>query len=252
MDELTGLLKNQMFTILAIKNDNPLIMILMMCCFHSINYVIINYDILKKKLKKLCVKTNSVYIVIDYEYFKDHIRTIPHKYYIPVLKHLKSLNLCGTLEYKNESIVLHNNFKINSKLTYSSVLDKLDKEGNIKTKSFCISSTKMNIKEINDWIEDIYKKHTETQTNTINQTLCIFNEIINTKNKNLEFDMIKLNTFKTFDNVFGEHFDILKNRVDFFINNQDWYQKKGIPYHLGIMLHGEKGCGKTSTIKVAY
>ena len=33
------------------------------------------------------------------------------------------------------------------------------------------------------------------------------------------------------------------------MNNQEWYKNKGIPHHLGILLHGNPGCGKTSIIK---
>ncbi len=31
---------------------------------------------------------------------------------------------------------------------------------------------------------------------------------------------------------------------------QDWYDLKGQPYMLGLLLHGQPGTGKTSTIKV--
>jgi chaperone BCS1 len=37
--------------------------------------------------------------------------------------------------------------------------------------------------------------------------------------------------------------------LDFFLNNKEWYDEKGIPYTLGIGLHGPPGTGKTSLIK---
>merc|ERR1712038_516113 len=35
----------------------------------------------------------------------------------------------------------------------------------------------------------------------------------------------------------------------FFLDNESWYLEHGIPYMFGLLLHGEPGCGKTSTIK---
>jgi hypothetical protein len=56
-------------------------------------------------------------------------------------------------------------------------------------------------------------------------------------------------TTRTFGNVFFEQREKVKNHVEFFLNRKDWYEKKGIPYTLGFMFHGEAGTGKTSTIK---
>ena len=47
---------------------------------------------------------------------------------------------------------------------------------------------------------------------------------------------------------FDEKKNILK-KINFFINNKQWYIDKGIPYSLGIGLHGPPGTGKTSFIK---
>lgn len=41
----------------------------------------------------------------------------------------------------------------------------------------------------------------------------------------------------------------LKENIDNFINNEEWYNERGIPYQLGILLHGTPGSGKTSLIK---
>jgi chaperone BCS1 len=42
--------------------------------------------------------------------------------------------------------------------------------------------------------------------------------------------------------------EILK-KIDFFINNKEWYKRNGVPYTLGIGLYGPPGTGKTSFIK---
>ena len=39
------------------------------------------------------------------------------------------------------------------------------------------------------------------------------------------------------------------NRINFFIDNQDYYKRLGIPYTLGLLFYGEPGTGKTSFIK---
>lgn len=56
-------------------------------------------------------------------------------------------------------------------------------------------------------------------------------------------------TMKSFDNLFfdGKH-EILK-KIDFFINNKEWYKRNGVPYTLGIGIYGPPGTGKTSFIK---
>jgi ATP-dependent 26S proteasome regulatory subunit len=41
----------------------------------------------------------------------------------------------------------------------------------------------------------------------------------------------------------------LLTKIDFFINNKEWYGKKGIPWTCGIGLSGPPGTGKTSFIK---
>jgi truncated hemoglobin YjbI len=67
--------------------------------------------------------------------------------------------------------------------------------------------------------------------------------------KTLTFNMNEFKTSKSFSNVYGNHVDELKERLDLFVNHPEWYAERGIPHSLGIMLHGIPGAGKTSTIK---
>merc|ERR1719499_847022 len=53
----------------------------------------------------------------------------------------------------------------------------------------------------------------------------------------------------TFKNIFFPQKEELIEKIKFFMDNESWYLEHGIPYMFGLLLHGEPGCGKTSTIK---
>ena len=54
---------------------------------------------------------------------------------------------------------------------------------------------------------------------------------------------------RTFQNMFFDGKQQLVAHIDYFLKNKEWYYEKGIPYSLGIGLHGPPGTGKTSFIK---
>ena len=66
---------------------------------------------------------------------------------------------------------------------------------------------------------------------------------------NMIFTMKQFQTNRKFSNLFGEYIDLIRSRVQFFCKNRRWYDEKGIPYTLGLLLSGNPGTGKTSTIK---
>ena len=54
---------------------------------------------------------------------------------------------------------------------------------------------------------------------------------------------------RTFQNMFFDGKEEALSKIDFFLKNKEWYYEMGIPYTLGVGLHGEPGTGKTSFIK---
>lgn len=73
--------------------------------------------------------------------------------------------------------------------------------------------------------------------------------VISSAPKSLNFTMTPFYSNKTFKNIFGKEVRDIEHRVKFFMENKDWYDSKGIPYQLGIMLSGIPGAGKTSVIR---
>jgi len=73
--------------------------------------------------------------------------------------------------------------------------------------------------------------------------------LISTASKNLTFTKTLFTSNKSFHNICGDDIRLIEKRVHFFMNNKDWYDNKGIPYQLGILLSGVPGSGKTSVIR---
>lgn len=56
---------------------------------------------------------------------------------------------------------------------------------------------------------------------------------------------------RSFDDVFIPHEqqELLVSSVKKFIASREWYERNHIPYHFGVMLHGEPGTGKSSIVQ---
>lgn len=66
-----------------------------------------------------------------------------------------------------------------------------------------------------------------------------------------DWNWVKDISKRSLDSIFIEQSkkDIVVDRINSFIKEEQWYLQKGIPYQLGIMLYGPPGTGKTSYIK---
>ena len=128
----------------------------------------------------------------------------------------------------------------------------------------------LKISDIRAWVDEVHNNYVAEKNNKLGNKIFYFNEIVTEPTvmtdmsdtagpkkvyrwdnmpKMLSFNMNEFKTSKSFNNVYGHHVDELKERLNLFVNHPDWYMERGIPYSLGIMLHGVPGAGKTSTIK---
>lgn len=131
-------------------------------------------------------------------------------------------------------------------------------------------SKSLKISNIRAWVDEIHANYIAEKSNKLGNKIYYFNEIVTEPTvmtdmsdaagpkkvyrwdnmpKVLSFTMNEFKTSKSFVNVYGHHVNELKERLNLFVNRPDWYMERGIPYSLGIMLHGVPGAGKTSTIK---
>ena len=126
----------------------------------------------------------------------------------------------------------------------------------IKFKLFCYEHEIQNIQSFIDRCNQDYERR---MANKLGTNLYFFDMMTQSKSKrsvqnklpdsHLIYTKHLFHTTRTFDNIFFEQREKVRNHVSFFLNRKDWYEKKGIPYTLGFMFHGDPGCGKTSSVK---
>lgn len=100
--------------------------------------------------------------------------------------------------------------------------------------------------EIIEWSDNIvkeYKKHMKLKSIQSQLLLSVSYQ------KELVVESSEFDSTVTFQNSYLPNYNEIMGKIDFFLNNKEWYTRKGIPYNLGIMLYGEPGCGKTRFIK---
>lgn len=144
-----------------------------------------------------------------------------------------------------------NNIIINNDLyAYMKIKQKEIKDGSdFSYKDYyelIIASKVLSTKEINYWIDKQLEKYKEyIRTKSHNKQLLLSISF----NKKIKINSCEWSSSVTFDNSWFPEKDNIMKKIDFFLNNKEWYYKKGIPYNLGILLYGEPGCGKTRFIK---
>lgn len=133
-----------------------------------------------------------------------------------------------------------------------------DKDNNTKTDTktdkitITIYSYSKSLSFLKKYVDDITSKYLITIKNSRRNKKFIYT-LEKTKydddNKLQCWSECEFESTKRFSNIFFDGKKETLEKVNFFLNNKQWYYDIGIPYTIGIGLHGLPGTGKTSFIK---
>lgn len=157
--------------------------------------------------------------------------------------------------FQNKYFKIDENIYVNASLEQEEDRDNKEKMINKTDKiTIKIYSYVYSVAHLKNYIDNITNKYLESiKNNRYNKKFIYKLEKIkfNIDNES-KLDCWREDLFETtrnFNNIFFDGKQELIEKIDFFLNNRNWYYEKGIPYTLGIGLHGPPGTGKTSFIK---
>ena len=151
-------------------------------------------------------------------------------------------------------------FKIDENIQVKVILENeesRDDHGKLNSKTDKISiilySYTYSINYLIEYIDNITKEYLSSiKQNRLNTKFIYLLEKVKVNDEENQIACWREDVFesaRTFNNIFFDGKRELISKIDFFIHNKTWYYDKGIPYSLGIGLHGPPGTGKTSVIK---
>ena len=181
--------------------------------------------------------------------------------------HIKEYNFDNLLKFKDDRLyivtqsnkfLISKEYQIYALTSLSSETEESDER--IKSKLNSNKITKINIQlfsyvnsieTIKNYVENLTTKYLSNISDLRSNKHFIYTLVKSNYTEN-RCEMWSENLFSStikFSNIFFEEKNSFLQKLNFFLNNKEWYFEKGIPYTLGIGLYGPPGTGKTSVIK---
>ena len=258
-------LKNQLFMLLMIKayDVSFYTIICLLAAFYAKDLPFFKKEIeythpdpfvdLTVKSTTELIKTSSISIEIFLHKQND---TLAHS----LLDYVTNKPNIQSISYSKNKFMLNHKNPIMIEAIDQMYIRLLSEKGSDEEMSQVIEiySHVMDVDELRAFLKKIEYNYTLQIQNKLGDKLYYFNDVSTGKiNRNeynkmpplVTFTMKQFNTNRTFKNVIGPESRLIEKRVNFFMNNKQWYSQNGIPYTFGLMLYGLPGCGKTSIIK---
>jgi len=177
---------------------------------------------------------------------------IHHVTTLPAMKSLLSVTQHDYLPHEFEPVCLESD-------VYFELQDLRVTDGQPEIIKFRLTSYDHDVQYLQTFIENCNTDYERRMANKLGSHRYYFDQVVQTKARgstqnplpltHLLYTKSKFTTNRTFENVFFDQRDQVRDRTKFFLEHRDWYDKKGIPYTLGFMFHGPPGTGKTSSVK---
>ena len=171
---------------------------------------------------------------------------------LPAMKSLLGVTNHDYLPNEFEPVCLDND-------VYFELIDLKITDGAPEIIKFRLYCYEHDVQHLQAFVDNCNTDYERRMANKLGSHRYYFDQMVQTKTKgsvqnplpstHLVYTKTKFVTTRTFENVFFEQRKQVRDRVKFFLEHRDWYEKKGIPYTLGFMFHGPAGTGKTSSIK---
>jgi DNA replication protein DnaC len=156
--------------------------------------------------------------------------------------------------FQNKHFIIDENIFVKTEIEQEADSDEKEKRTTKTDKIIIyIYSYVYSVSYLKNYIDQITDKYLSSiKENRLNKRFIYFLDKVKCNDEESKLNCWSEHIFespRTFHNIFFDGKKELISKIDFFVKNREWYYEKGIPYSLGIGLHGPPGTGKTSFIK---
>lgn len=189
--------------------------------------------------------------------------TVAKQHNVPSFRLIESAQVM--ISYKEQPIQLTKDIYLRLDSVSSSA------EGNVENIDITLASNTVSAAEISRYVKHLCELRKEELKNALGDSVFYFDQKskdsdrippslgvsknpqqdienmkrmqIQTAPKQLSFSKTPFVSNKQFHNIFGDEARLIEKRVKFFLENREWYDTRGVPYQLGLMLSGPPGVG---------